>query len=1038
MKPYRLTLQSFGSYQDKTTIDFSKVQSGLFLISGQTGSGKTTLFDAISFALYGKTSGNIKTGLMLQNDLIRDKESFVELEFIQDDIHYTVIRKPIQQRYSKRKVNGEYGLVTDNESVSLYGQDHHPYPGKNDEINAKIVEIVGISKSEFDVLSMIAQGRFLDLLQSDSKKRKAIFKDLFDTHIYGQITNTVVEKVASMKKEMIVDQQVLDDQLERLRVDETIDTTLMHVNPRGFLLDYTKWKDGQNTRINEIKTTMKRSNDRLMELIRQSGEAQNHNRMVEAYFSRLKTDEQDKKDASKIDGLRQKVTIHQQYSGVLPYYRQYQKALNDKTNESATLNHALVMVETRQKELDRIQMTYDGFIKQYQDKRDELIKLVDQYDQKIKQLKIRIESQKQIDGYRYDLDGIKQRLTNGQTIITDLQSQVESCKGKADRLTILTEQKNELDKQQQHWLDHIDLLDQTIEGLKTIQQQKTQLQQIEIRYQDYREQWLDARKQTEAFQKAYLDQQAGILAKDLSEGQPCPVCGSTTHPHKAILIDGAITPSMIDTSKTKESEALNQCETLASTIQQLSTTISTKEKMYIENLKKAGKDDPTLSVLEDHLKNGRKTLSMLRDEAKQITQQYQQSLSAKENLSQLEAKLEASRKRYDQLNQQKTDLESKLNVESTRFKLADDALDHQNQHDIESAHESAHETLKQLDQRLNQLKNALENASTAYQTQLQRYQQLKARDDAATCQIESLHAALLQQYQAYDIIDDAYLLDHVMDETTYNSVVKTITDYDQRIRETQTLLAQYRRYLDGNYEMIDTQSMDQTIQSLKRDIETMQAKVNMMETMLQFNDPLVTSIDKLVKKLDSAHDQLAMVEPLAQLLSGKCKSAPSLDLETFIQRQYFNAIVAAANHRLSQMNVSFALRTREISDLRLQGEVGLDLDVINNATLVTRDVKTLSGGESFMAALAMAFGMSDVVMAGKGKVKLEMIFIDEGFGALDETARKDALSLLAEMARDYRMIGIISHVDALKQSIIHQLHVTKDIHGSKASWESLV
>ena len=157
-----------------------------------------------------------------------------------------------------------------------------------------------------------------------------------------------------------------------------------------------------------------------------------------------------------------------------------------------------------------------------------------------------------------------------------------------------------------------------------------------------------------------------------------------------------------------------------------------------------------------------------------------------------------------------------------------------------------------------------------------------------------------------------------------------------------------------------------------------------------------------------------------------------------MQRQYFNAIVSAANRRLSLMNVSFSLATRSIDNLRLQGEVGLDLDVINNATLVYRDVKTLSGGESFMAALAMAFGMSDVVMAGKGKVKLEMIFIDEGFGALDETARTDALRLLSEMARDYRVIGIISHVDALKETIKHQLGVSKGIHGSTIQWEHFV
>ena len=1038
MKPYRLTIQSFGSYQQCTTIDFSMVQSGLFLIHGATGSGKTTIFDAICFALYGKTSGNIKSGLMLQNDFIRDLESFVELEFIQDGHHYTVKRKPMQQRFSKRKVNGEKGLVTDNESVMLYDENHQPFHGKNDEINARIIALIGINKNEFDSLSMIAQGRFIELLQADSKKRKAIFKDLFDTHIYSRLTDTIVAKVAQLKKTVIDNQRFLDSQLDQLRLDETIDASMMHINAASFLDTYQTWKIQSEKSIEKDAKAMDQLNTTMMEMVRQSGEAEKHNQMVQAYHNRQEIQKQDIKDRSRIDQLRHKLEVHHQYSGLLPYYNQYQQALKARERESSSLNLAKNMVETRKKELDLTMKAYDAFHASYQDQRDELIQCKNQINALMVSLEKRIQAKQEMDGLTKDIAELTDQITHGQTSKQSIEDQIKRAKNYADQLSELTEKRHSLLDQQKTWLDQIKAIETIIQAIQSLDQQTSELNQKRNEYAHLKGKWLSAKDVVTQMESQYLDQQAGLLAASLQDGKPCPVCGSTTHPNKAILSDKAISESELEYAKEKENQWLNQCQSLVATIEQMDATIKTKTSLYTEQLIALGEREFNLESLKNRIHLLNVDLSKLAQDLDRVEADLVQSRNGKEALIVLEDKLKGITSKLDQLNAKKQEMTSKLNGATTRYQLADEALDHKDQSSIETQHEAIHTQLLSLENQAKQLENEKNAIQAKYDQAHQHYHQVMAKDQAARSQIDTLHQQLVKQYEVYGIIDDAYLLDHVMDETTYHNVVKTIEDYDGRVRETNALLSQYRRYLDGNENIMDTSSFESTIASYKSQIAALQRSITDRTTMLQFNAPLIASIAALDTTIKKDTQQLSMVEPLALLVDGKCKSAPSLDLETFVQRQYFNAIVSAANRRLSQMNVSFSLATRSIDNLRLQGEVGLDLDVINNATLVYRDVKTLSGGESFMAALAMAFGMSDVVMAGKGKVKLEMIFIDEGFGALDETARTDALRLLSEMARDYRMIGIISHVDALKETIKHQLGVSKGIHGSTIQWEHFV
>lgn len=908
MRPLKITMSAFGPYAGEVTLDMQKLgKSGIYLITGDTGAGKTTVFDAISYALYGEASGNYRENTTLRSKYASaDTPTFVELEFEYNNEIYKINRNPEYPRPNKR---GE-GFTKQNANAELVMPDGSVIT-KIKEVSAKVEEIIGINKNQFSQIAMIAQGDFRKLLNCETNERSKIFRKIFKTEPYHNIEIKLSSLFNELKRNREKEKSGIEQYINQLKCNEndTLSLELERAKNGDVLIEDVIKLAGEIINKDTLEYTKTQKN---IESINEEIEKINSN--IKLYENQEATKKAYAKASAKLEELKIKRNDCEKAYKSAEAQREKLDDLTKKIN----------LINSKMPKYDELKSLENSISERTQsfEKSNNLLKL--------KQQEITL-LEKEIDEKSKALEEVK----GADLLVQKLTVQKEEINKKAEALKEL---KTEIDRCK---------TEQT--NLKNAQSfAKSALDEYGALENEYNQIYI-----------AFFNEQAGIIADELKDGEPCPVCGSTSHPNLARKSENAPSQADVESAQNlvkKAQEKADKARDTASALKSRFDEIAANVKSAAKKL--FGTDD---NVFDDY-NNNINALKKEYDCTLALLKTANEKLSLYQKLDKEIPKIQEKQKSLSDeistLNTQKASDEAFISENTKRVTSIKSELD------FESA-DLAKDKLKEYTNLSNDIKNAIEKSKNDFDD-------IKSKYDTQKGTKASLENAL-KEFKEIDL-------------ASLNEKSLKLNEYKKDVDETAKSL--YSR-IDSNKLLVDNISE-------KRDI---------------------------LKEYD---DKYVWLKALSETANGDISGKEKITLETFVQMTYFDSIIRKANIRLLTMSDGQYELVRRSDAETLKKNEGLALDVIDHFNGSSRSVSTLSGGESFMASLCLALGLSDEIQSSNGGIKLDTMFVDEGFGSLDGEALDRALSALTSLSQGNRLVGIISHVDALRDRIDNKIVITKD------------
>ena len=928
MKPLKLTMSAFGSYAGKNVIDFTGQQQGIFLITGDTGAGKTTIFDAITYALYNQTSGGERNGNMMRSQYAQpETETYVELEFLYRGQTYRVCRNP-DYKITKTLKNGKIREQKVPHSVELTLPDGTVFPEKKNATDAKIIEILGLTADQFSQIVMIAQGDFLKLLYTKSDERKMIFSKLFRTDIYWKIQENLRRKSMEMDERIQENDRAFEQEKSRiipLPESEELPLDELVERLRERLKDALKEQNLRRANVEELnkKITKYEEINKLfvsLEKIRQTGKE------LEARQAESKERRQQIENALKADKV---LVAEQQNLRQQQEVEQSAQAIAKMTETLANDQEMFETLKTQQQEAEAKQKREAADIQK-----------------KMLALEQSFPSYEALQNARSEEQQAKK-------VWEDLgKTSEESFHKKKAGIAALKEQQ----KQQE----------------QVVEQTKKNWEQTSLSASE-------SAKHYEHMYEAFLKEQAGILAENLSAGCPCPVCGSTVHPDPAKLSDHAVTELEVEQAKKTRAAAEEKRDMAYAAFEAEKT-----EKQKLAQAVEKEEADFVLAqtIAKQQRKEAEQNYVSLQKTAEQIREKlvYPSLAEAKKQYAAMQKALEAAEQEIAKKRQKVSELAEAMNTLKGQ-KLAEE-----------------------------------ENQKTAKKLAVK---------------TEKEYAKLLEK--SGFVSEETYHL-AILPERSRSKLEREEKEYESQCLRQQSEQKLLEKQVSGKT-YTDTTELNEQLKAEKQALKEAEKTYMELHTAYENDRSVLQNCAVYLEKGKKLEREDQVIKSLSKTANGRLSGSAKIDFETYIQRQYFKQIIHEANKRLLTMsNHQFILKLKEEANTGRKTNEGLDLSVYSLVTDSERDVKTLSGGESFLAALAMALGLSDIVERSAGAIHPDMMFIDEGFGSLDAQSRQQAIEVLGELAGDSRMVGIISHVTELKEQIDRKLVVNRTDNGSRAVW----
>lgn len=1068
MRPLKLKMQAFGSYGRETVIDFTKPEQNLFLITGDTGAGKTTIFDAIVFALYGEASStsNKKEGVVLQSQYAElNIEPYVEMEFMEGEERYTVRRVPRHLKTVTRGAAKGKGTREITGSVTLFMPDGTEYPSK--ETNAKLQEITGLTKSQFMQVAMIAQGEFMELLRAKSDDKKKIFRKLFNTEMYEQIVNELGNRKRNMEREIAVIRTRCQSETARIKF---FGDKAEEKNPGDDEISLCE------KRLEELK---KRVSDGEIVVMPELTE------VLERYLvildNQLKKAQKLYEDAAEIREKKRDIYIEaQQLQSLFIQRKQTEEELEEYRKQSFEMENKEKLAgsvsdaweiktfydfwkagqedaervrtafETQTERLPGLMEEEEGMIQEEQKKQKELETVQEEYTRTLEKAEKAIQLFGQIKETKKKMDMGKELLEKARIKEEADKKAFEVLENREKALRDRSEQLADAGEKLavcQSQMKEINGMTADLKALSSIyKEQKTYEKKIEELKEKYKEARASYEKKHGEYEKKrqnFLDAQAGFLASELMEGMPCPVCGSIEHPRPCVM-------KKEHSEFTREGMDLLEKETEKLRAEQENLSAEVKSNTDLRDVKKQDFDESfnrlknrmreNIPALPEEFSPGqgqeliRQWMKEVQENGIKYQRDWEELQSVQKQMKDLEEEKPAVRKQMEISAEQVREARIAYESAKAEFQSYSFSSDFESEEAAKKAEAEAARKKERFTEDYNTARAAREKAGTERsntETLIKKYRAelptAEAEEEKRKKNYESMAEGKEMAESQWKSLTDIY--EKQMTEQLRKEVQVFREGKKAAEGKAQSLTAAI-----GNRKppvMADIQKETEDAEHRLKSAESLRDQIRSVYKDNKEADHILSPMLQERQKLVEEH---GCIDHLYRLVSGNV-SGSRMDLETYVQRYYLEKILYAANRRFRDMSAGqFELRMYNLEKAGEGKNRGLDLMVYSAVTGKEREVRTLSGGESFMAALALALGMADQIQESSAAINLDMMFIDEGFGSLDEHSRNQAVKVLLEMAEGSKLIGIISHVTELKQEIEDQLIVIKDESGSHVKW----
>lgn len=1021
MKPLKLTMTAFGPYKNTEIIDFNELeQNNLFVISGNTGAGKTTVFDGICFALYGSASGTDRENIaMLRSDFADDNiHTSVELEFEMNGRTFRVLRQLGHvKRGNKSKTGERYEFFEKLDDKEIPSVDRQIVS----EIDKKVESIIGLTQDQFKQIVMLPQGEFRKLLTSQTENKEAILRRLFKTEKYKQLNELLKTKKTAVEQEFNQVIQTRDHyigSIPSLLPNREASPLFKVLSAAHYNVNQIVAGLGEETQfyLDEIKVDQQK----YEETYNAHDKMQIEFYQAKAINERFQELDQNENQLRELQGQvpvfanrEKQLEAAERANNIALYEKQAEEWRKEEKGRVSILASTTNAKKSADAKLEKALLTYRQE-ENKREQRDNVGKKLDRLQEHLPVVKDIEERKKTLEELSnsgkktfHDLEIVKANLKEKDEATEKYNDEIKKRDQTVSQLADKQQKLANMREQAKLFMAYIKLKDQQIILENDVQIKRRESDRLKAVY-------LDA-------ERSWLNNQASILADHLHDGKACPVCGSVEHPEKATSEADMVTKDQLEILKKDLDEKDGHYRNTNADLKANQALLEEKEKEVAQYHVPVGE---VTSVKDNLVEEGKR----LKEEVDLVTK-------LRDDLQKLKELQEKEMQGKKQLEPKKEQLEIAYQEKRTAYKTSQAVYDEQLRNIPEEVR-----VLSELENKIGETKAlqlGLEKAWAEAQTTLQKEKEAQTRatsdETHAKKQLdETKEKKNKAEKQFHDALDNANFETEEMYQQAKMSVrdqqawKEDIRQFNQQLSTIKQQVEELRNALKEK-KKVDLTALQDDLQALKKAYELALNKLNQTKENHQESSRLKVNIMDANEKVVDHEKQLSMIADLYDVIRGQ--NDQKVSFERYLQIEYLEQIIDAANGRLNGLSNGQFYLIRSDRQESHGRQSGLALDVHDSYTGQTRDVKTLSGGEKFNASLALALGMSDVIQSFQGNIAINTMFIDEGFGSLDEESLNKSIDTLIDLQQSGRMIGVISHVQDLKTMFPAVLEVMKTKEG---------
>lgn len=1012
MTPLTLTMQAFGPFAGSETIDFTALgKSPLFLINGPTGAGKSSILDAICFALYGQTTGNDRdAGQMRCDQATATLLTEVSLDFRLRDSAYRVRRVPQQER---PKATGE-GTTTQSAEAQLWrltsegDEDECLVARKVTDANSQLHALIGLDANQFRQVMVLPQGKFRELLLAESKDREKIFSQLFQTQIFQRIEERLRTQANQIERAVNDHRQHISGILAggELESEAALAQEVEALTPQV----------GQARQRFEIAQQQRRSAEQRRDA------AQALQRQFEARDSLAAEKARHLEQQAQITAFQDRLTQSDHAQALRPYRAALVQAQQELTTAQEEQRQADAALTTQRTNTEQAKGTFEAT----RQRQTELPALRERYHQ----LGEFIHKSQQLSELEASWQAAQTAWQQADGILKRDEAQLDGIRQQGEALSVTLEQlqteSQQLASAPAELSRHESLLAQRQE-LEALMRQGRELvaqqQQAAAALQGRRSEAEQAKRHATEQEMRWHQGQAALLALTLEAEAPCPVCGSLEHPSPAVQHADIVTQAQVEEARSAQEQARQALQTAERQEQQLAQQLSYNAEQAQRLSHQLGEwaSQPPFE-LQQACEQLRRQVARRQQVESEINRQSAARDELRSGWGTLDRQLKAQRPAVEKAKEEALRLASQRDQLSQS--LPEDARNPLPMRQALTELDNQIAELEQAWERAQQLLSTSQTQQARAEEQLRSANQQLARKQQA---LEQAQAGWQSALQASSFDCEAAFQAAQLEDSQRQDLARQVEAYQRRLAELDGALHNYHAQL--------AEKTPPDLVALTALTEAAQAEEHSQLDAWRALDGRLNTLQGVHQKLTAARAAQAELEAqyrvwgtLSEVANGR--TGNRISLQRFVLGVLLDDVLIQASERLVRMSRGRYQLVRREDPSKGNKASGLELDVADTYTGKSRSVATLSGGESFMAALALALGLSDVVQAYAGGIQLDTLFIDEGFGSLDQDALDQAIAMLSELQMGGRMIGIISHVSELKEQMPVRVEVRASRFGS--------